>query len=58
MFQEYNEEVKLKQTDFDGLSDRTQLLLQSSSDSRITAQLTQLNSRYTALLAFTKVNVL
>ena len=51
----YFEEVRGKEGAFDALTDRTHFLLQSSTDSRITAQLTQLNSRYTALGTFTKV---
>lgn len=54
-YKDYNEEVKAKQADFDGLSERTQMLLQNSLDSRITTQLTQLTSRYSALLVYTKV---
>lgn len=54
-YKAYSDEVRARQASFDALSDKTQFLLQSSTDSRITAQLTQLNSRFTALLAFTKV---
>jgi hypothetical protein len=50
----YYSEVRGKQGAFDALTDRTHFLLQSCSDSRITAQLTQLNSRFTALSTFTK----
>ena len=54
-YKAYNDEVRARQMSFDTLSDKTQFLLQSSTDSRITAQLTQLNSRFTSLLSFTKV---
>ena len=57
-YKAYHEEVRGKQGAFDSLTDRTQFLLQTSTDSRITAQLTQLNSRYTALTTFTKVRAL
>ena len=53
-YQNHYEEVLSKQSAFDDLSDKTQFLLQSSTDSRITAQLTQLNSRYTSLMVHTK----
>ena len=58
MLQDYYEEVHGKQMSFDSVSDKTQVLLQNTSDSRITSQLTQLNSRYTTLHAFTKVRML
>ena len=56
-FQSYYDEVHNKQPAFDSVSDKTQLLLQSTADSRITSQLTQLNSRYTQLHAYTKVSL-
>ncbi len=56
-YQELQTEVQAKQTAFDRLSDQTQFLLQSSTDSRTTSQLTQINSRYTSLLTFTKVGL-
>ena len=55
LLQEYFEEVRNKQTEFDNLTEKTQFLMQNSADSRVTTQLTQLNSRYTTLLAFVKV---
>ena len=51
----YHAEVKDKQSQFDSLSERTHLLMSScSADAAIASQLTQLSSRYTALLTFTK----
>ena len=47
-------DIENQQSAFDALSDRVQSLLQSSTDSRVTTQLTQLNSRYTALTAKSK----
>ena len=56
LFQEYANEVKSKQSEFDDLNERTQLLLTTSSDAHVTAQLTQLSSRYTALLSYNRVS--
>ena len=53
--QEYFEEVRNKQTEFDKLSEQTQFLMQNSAESRVMTQLTQLNSRYTTLFTFVKV---
>ena len=44
-----------KQIAFDSLAERAQTLLQSTTDNRVTSQLTQLSSRYTSLIASSKV---
>ncbi|KAK3090120.1 hypothetical protein FSP39_009339 [Pinctada imbricata] len=49
-----HEEILNKQISFDGLAERAQTLLQSTTDNRLTSQLTQMSSRYTSLIASSK----
>ncbi|KAJ8309206.1 hypothetical protein KUTeg_014080 [Tegillarca granosa] len=52
--QAINDEILEKQTAFDALTERAQTLLQSTTDNRVTSQLTQMSSRYTTLIAGSK----
>ena len=56
--QALNEEVCGKQAEFDGLTEHAQILLQSTTDNRVTSQLTQMSARYTGLMAMSKVKTL
>lgn len=56
--QALHEEVMSKQADFDSLTEHAQILLQSTTDNRVTSQLTQMSSRYTSLIAMSKVGFL
>ena len=58
IFQALYEEVIAKQTEFDGLTEHAQILLQSTTDNRVTSQLTQMSSRYTSLIAMSKVSLI
>lgn len=58
MFQAIQEKITSKQEAFDSLAERAQTLLQSTTDNRVTSQLTQLSSRYTSLIASSKVSIL
>ena len=49
-----HEEILNKQMSFDALAERAQTLLQSTTDNRVTSQLTQMSSRYTSLIAASK----
>ncbi|KAL3874932.1 hypothetical protein ACJMK2_037884 [Sinanodonta woodiana] len=49
-----HEEVMNQQTKFDELAEGAQGLVQSTTDNRLTSQLTQLSSRYSALIAASK----
>ena len=44
--------------EFDGLTEHAQILLQSTTDNRVTSQLTQMSSRYTSLIAMSKVSLI
>ena len=55
LLQDIQEEIMSKQIAFDSLAERAQTLLQSTTDNRVTSQLTQLSSRYTSLIASSKV---
>ncbi|KAL5008450.1 hypothetical protein ScPMuIL_014031 [Solemya velum] len=50
----YHEDILNQQTSFDSLADNAQTLLQSTTDNRVTSQLTQMSSRYTSLIAASK----
>lgn len=52
--QAVHEEILRHQTAFDGLAEQAQILMQSSKDSRVSTQLTQMSSRYTALITLSK----
>lgn len=58
IFQAIQEKITSKQEAFDSLAERAQTLLQSTTDNRVTSQLTQLSSRYTSLIASSKVSIL
>ncbi len=47
-------QIQGKEGEFDDLTERAQVLLQNSTDSRLTGQLTQLTGRYTGLTANSK----
>lgn len=53
-----HESILDKQTTFDALAERAQTLLQSTTDNRVTSQLTQLSARYTTLMSASKVCVI
>lgn len=57
VFQAIQEKITSKQEAFDSLAERAQTLLQSTTDNRVTSQLTQLSSRYTSLIASSKVSI-
>lgn len=57
IFQAIQEKITSKQEAFDSLAERAQTLLQSTTDNRVTSQLTQLSSRYTSLIASSKVSI-
>ena len=54
LLQTVNEEVFEKQSEFDNLTEHAQVLLQSTTDNRVTSQLTQMSSRYNSLIAASK----
>ena len=56
MFQSLHEELLQQQESFDNLAEQAQVLMQSSTDSRVSTQLTQMNSRYSALITVSKVS--
>ncbi|XP_041353316.1 nesprin-1-like isoform X4 [Gigantopelta aegis] len=49
-----HEEIIEQQTAFDNLAEQAQILMQSSKDSRVSTQLTQMGSRYTTLMTLSK----
>jgi hypothetical protein len=49
-----HESILEKQSTFDALAERAQTLLQSTTDNRVTSQLTQLSARYTTLMSASK----
>ncbi|XP_076442566.1 muscle-specific protein 300 kDa-like isoform X3 [Babylonia areolata] len=49
-----HEELLQQQESFDSLAQQAQMLMQSSTDSRVSTQLTQITSRYTALITASK----
>ena len=55
VFKGTHEAILEKQTTFDALAERAQTLLQSTTDNRVTSQLTQLSARYTTLMSASKV---
>lgn len=57
IFQAIQEKITSKQEAFDSLAERAQTLLQSTTDNRVTSQLTQFSSRYTSLIASSKVSI-
>lgn len=48
-------EIANEEAQVDDVNEKSQGLLQNTSDSRLTSQLTQLNSRYSALVTASKV---
>ena len=56
MFQSLHEELLRQQESFDSLAEQAQVLMQSSTDSRVSTQLTQMNTRYSALITVSKVS--
>ena len=56
MFQSLHEELLQQQESFDNLAEQAQVLMQSSTDSRVSTQLTQMNTRYSALITVSKVS--
>lgn len=52
-----HDDILTQQDRFDELTERAQTLLQSTTDSRLTSQLAQLSTRYTATMATSKVTV-
>lgn len=52
-----HEAILDKQNTFDALAERAQTLLQSTTDNRVTSQLTQLSARYTTLMSASKVSI-
>nr|KAG5692778.1 hypothetical protein BaRGS_009394 [Batillaria attramentaria] len=49
-----HEELMQQQESFDSLAEQAQILMQSSTDSRVSTQLTQMSSRYSALITVSK----
>ncbi|KAK7104412.1 hypothetical protein V1264_019133 [Littorina saxatilis] len=49
-----HEELLMQQESFDSLGEQAQILMQSSTDSRVSTQLTQMSSRYSALITVSK----
>ena len=55
LFQSFHEEIADMEGQLDAVNEKAQGLLQTTSDSRLTSQLTQLNSRYGTLVSLSKV---
>ena len=53
--QSLHEELVQQQESFDSLAQQAQILMQSSTDSRVSTQLTQITSRYNTLVSASKV---
>lgn len=57
MVQTCHNDVMKQQQSFDQLAEKAQILMQSSTDGRVSTQLTQLSSRYAALITLSKVSL-
>ena len=57
LFQTLHQQVTDKEAAFDNLSEQVQALLQISTDTQVSAQLTRLNSKYSALCSSSKVHL-
>ena len=58
LYQAVHEETTQQQESFDHLAEQAQVLMQSSTDGRVSTQLTQLSSRYSALITLSKVVIM
>ena len=55
ILQSLHDELMRQQESFDNLAEQAQILMQSSTDSRVSTQLTQMSTRYSALITVSKV---